>query len=102
LPGGWASESVQRGRDAGQWLRHLYEESRPRAQEEGIALPSFDEFWQQGCWNTARRSGRRSFSPIFAPIRSAIRSPRPPARLNSFPKPSPGLAIANARPSVVG
>ena len=35
-------------RDAGQWLRHLYEESRPRAQEEGIALPSFDDFWQQG------------------------------------------------------
>ena len=50
----------------------------------------------KGCWSTARRSGRRSFSPIFAPIRSAIRSPRPPARLNSFPPPSPGLAIVNA------
>ncbi len=89
-------EQFSEGRDAGQWLRHLYEESRPRAQEEGIALPSFEDFWQQGCWSTARRSGRRSFSPIFAPIRSAIRSPRPPARLNSFPPPSPGLAIVNA------
>lgn len=50
----------------------------------------------KGCWNTARRSGRKFFSPIFAPIRSAIRFPRPPAKLNSFPPPSPGLAIANA------
>ncbi len=33
-------EAFSEGRDAGQWLRHLYEESRPRAQEEGIALPS--------------------------------------------------------------
>lgn len=41
-------EAFSEGRDAGQWLRHLYEESRPRAQEEGIALPSFDDFWQQG------------------------------------------------------
>ncbi len=50
----------------------------------------------KGCWSTARRSGRKFFSPIFAPIRSAIRSPPPPAKLNSFPPPSPGLAIANA------
>lgn len=56
----------------------------------------------KGCWSTARRSGRKFFSPIFAPIRSAIRSPPPPAKLNSFPPPSPGLAIANAPPSVVG
>ncbi len=41
-------ELFSEGRDAGQWLRHLYEESRPRAQEEGIALPSFEDFWQQG------------------------------------------------------
>ncbi|VTO20711.1 biotin sulfoxide reductase [Klebsiella variicola] len=41
-------EQFSEGRDAGQWLRHLYEESRPRAQEEGIALPSFEDFWQQG------------------------------------------------------
>ncbi len=49
----------------------------------------------KGCWSTARRSGRKFFSPIFAPILSAIRSPPPPAKLNSFPPPSPGLAIAN-------
>lgn len=41
-------ERFSEGRDAGQWLRQIYEDSRPRAQEEGIELPSFDAFWQQG------------------------------------------------------
>ena len=41
-------ERFSEGRDAGQWLREIYEASRPRAREEGIALPSFDEFWRQG------------------------------------------------------
>nr|VXZ87266.1 Dimethyl sulfoxide/trimethylamine N-oxide reductase precursor [Klebsiella pneumoniae] len=94
-------EAFSEGRDAGQWLRHLYEESRPRAQEEGIALPSFDDFWQQGCWNTARRSGRK-FSRRFSRRSAALSALHPPAKLNSFPPPSPGLAIANAPPSVVG
>lgn len=89
-------EAFSEGRDAGQWLRHLYEESRPRAQEEGIALPSFDDFWQQGVLEYSAPERPQIFSPIFAPIRSAIRFPPPPAKLNSFPPPSPGLAIANA------
>ncbi len=88
-------EAFSEGRDAGQWLRHLYEESRPRAQEEGIALPSFDDFWQQGVLEYSAPERPQIFSPIFAPILSAIRSPPPPAKLNSFPPPSPGLAIAN-------
>ena len=41
-------ERFSEGRDAGQWLREIYEASRPRAQEEGITLPSFEAFWQQG------------------------------------------------------
>lgn len=86
-------EAFSEGRDAGQWLRHLYEESRPR---RVLRCPRSMTSGSKGCWNTARRSGRKFFSPIFAPIRSAIRSPPPPAKLNSFPPPSPGLAIANA------
>lgn len=37
------------GRDAMQWLRHMYEESRPSAERNGTALPPFDEFWEAGC-----------------------------------------------------
>lgn len=36
------------GRDAGQWLRLLYEESRPRAGSFAIELPDFEEFWREG------------------------------------------------------
>lgn len=36
------------GRDAGQWLRLLYEESRPRAGSFAIELPDFEEFWRDG------------------------------------------------------
>jgi biotin/methionine sulfoxide reductase len=31
-----------------QWIRRLYEENRTRVGELGIALPPFDEFWEQG------------------------------------------------------
>ena len=57
---------------------------RGRARGRGIALPSFDEFWRQGCWNTARRRNRRFSWRIFAPTRSAIRSLRLPARSSFF------------------
>ena len=36
------------GRDAGQWLRLLYEESRPRARSFSIELPEFEQFWHEG------------------------------------------------------
>lgn len=36
------------GRDAGQWLRLLYEESRPRARSFAIELPAFEQFWREG------------------------------------------------------
>ncbi|MEX6665972.1 molybdopterin guanine dinucleotide-containing S/N-oxide reductase [Pseudomonas sp. W2-17] len=36
------------GRDAGQWLCLLYEESRPRAGSFAIELPDFEEFWRKG------------------------------------------------------
>jgi biotin/methionine sulfoxide reductase len=36
------------GRDAGQWLRLLYEESRPRARNFAIELAEFEQFWHDG------------------------------------------------------
>lgn len=36
------------GRDARQWLRLLYEESRPRARSFAIELPAFEQFWREG------------------------------------------------------
>lgn len=41
-------EQFTEGRSAEQWLPALYEASRDRAQQDGIDLPAFDDFWQQG------------------------------------------------------
>lgn len=41
-------EAFTEGRDAGQWLRFLYEESRGRAEEFDIDLPAFEQFWRDG------------------------------------------------------
>ncbi len=43
-----AAERFTENRDVDQWLRHLYESSRPAAERLGIALPSFDRFWAEG------------------------------------------------------
>lgn len=89
-------EAFSEGRDAGSgYVISMRSQDRGRRRRV-LRCPRSMTSGSKGCWNTARRSGRKFFSPIFAPIRSAIRSPPPPARLNSFPPPSPGLAIANA------
>ncbi len=41
-------EVFTEGRDAGQWLRFMYEESRQRADSFGITLPDYDQFWRDG------------------------------------------------------
>ncbi|MCS5781410.1 hypothetical protein LNP24_17805 [Klebsiella pneumoniae subsp. pneumoniae] len=77
-------EAFSEGRDAGQWLRHLYEESRPRAQEEGIALPSFDDFWQQGVLEYSAPERPQIFSPIFRADPQRYPLSTPPAKLELF------------------
>jgi biotin/methionine sulfoxide reductase len=47
-------EVFSEGRDAADWLRHIYQLSVPRAQADGIELPEFDDFWQQGKLEYAR------------------------------------------------
>ncbi len=42
------------GRDAMQWLRHLYDESRERAAAHHIELPGFDSFWVEGRFEVPR------------------------------------------------
>jgi biotin/methionine sulfoxide reductase len=42
------------GRTEGEWLGAIYEEARPRAAEQGISLPSFNDFWASGKLEYAR------------------------------------------------
>lgn len=42
------------GRNEREWLQAIYEGARPRAQEQGITLPSFSAFWETGKLEYAR------------------------------------------------
>ncbi|MCS3430664.1 molybdopterin-dependent oxidoreductase [Klebsiella sp. BIGb0407] len=41
-------EEFTEGRSAEEWLPELYETSRGRAESDGITLPAFEDFWDQG------------------------------------------------------
>jgi biotin/methionine sulfoxide reductase len=41
-------EAFTEGRDEMEWLRHLYDRSRQDAARQGLELPPFDTFWEQG------------------------------------------------------
>ncbi len=41
-------EAYTEGRDAMAWLKHLYELSRVKSPEAGVAIPPFDAFWLAG------------------------------------------------------
>ncbi|MDF1895945.1 molybdopterin-dependent oxidoreductase [Rahnella contaminans] len=58
-------EEFSEGRDPAQWLRHIYEISRPRAEADGIELPDFEDFWQQGKMEYARPDTPQIFLKAF-------------------------------------
>jgi biotin/methionine sulfoxide reductase len=41
-------EAFTDGRDEMSWLKHLYETTRQGAQEAGVELPDFEQFWEAG------------------------------------------------------
>ncbi|MBO4221054.1 molybdopterin guanine dinucleotide-containing S/N-oxide reductase [Bradyrhizobium neotropicale] len=43
-----AAKVFAEGRDAAQWMRHLYEPTRRALAERGWEAPDFDEFWDRG------------------------------------------------------
>ena len=59
------AEQFTENRNPDQWLRHIYEESRPRAEEDGITLPAFDDFWEQGKLEFDRPSEPQIFLADF-------------------------------------
>ncbi|ARU95672.1 molybdopterin-dependent oxidoreductase [Tatumella citrea] len=53
------------GRNPEQWLKHIYEESRPRAELDGINLPQFDDFWELGKLEFDRPASPQIFLSAF-------------------------------------
>ena len=41
-------DAFSEGRDAEEWLRHIYDRARQSAAAQDVTLPSYDEFWEDG------------------------------------------------------
>lgn len=59
------ADKFSEGRNPEQWLKHLYEESRPRAELDGISLPKFDDFWELGKLEFDRPADPQIFLSAF-------------------------------------
>ncbi|WP_456309053.1 molybdopterin-dependent oxidoreductase [Serratia proteamaculans] len=64
-------------RDTRGWLEAMYNEARPRAQEEGIELPLFDAFWQRGKLEYPRPDTPQILLEAFRadPLRAPLSTP---------------------------
>jgi biotin/methionine sulfoxide reductase len=60
-------EAYTEGRDTMAWLKHLYELSRVKSAEAGVAIPAFAEFWQEG---TAEAKGESREPVMLAAFRA--------------------------------
>jgi len=45
------AEGFTEGRSEMEWLRHLYDRGRQRAAEQGVEMPDFDGFWEDGVFS---------------------------------------------------
>lgn len=69
------------GRDAMQWLRHLYEVARVRAGDFELTLPEFDQFWAEGLVHLPQPARRAVFLAEFRADPHAHPLPTPSGRI---------------------
>ena len=58
-------ENYSENRDAKAWVRHLYDDAKPRAQTAGVTLPDFDTFWEQGIIDLAKPGQYNNMLEMF-------------------------------------
>lgn len=89
------AEAYTEGRDTGQWLRHLYESARPRAEAQGIELPAFDEFWTAGRFDLPRPARPVVMLERFRADPAAYPLPTPSGRIELFSQTIAGFGYAD-------
>jgi biotin/methionine sulfoxide reductase len=75
------------GRDADEWVRHLYEVTRERLEARGVTVPGFDDFWTRGRVELPRRATKPDGD--FADLRADPRTyplPTPSGRIEILSK----------------
>ncbi|NBB11623.1 molybdopterin guanine dinucleotide-containing S/N-oxide reductase [Pseudomonas sp. SLFW] len=83
------------GRDAGQWLRFIYDESHQRANSFGIALPDYDQFWRDGLFEIDYPPSDTVLLQAFREDPVANRLPTPSGRIEIFSERIAGFGYAD-------
>jgi len=52
------SETFTEGRSSEEWLRHMYDVFKQQAAQDGVEVPSYEEFWQAGEFTYPQGDGR--------------------------------------------
>ncbi len=81
-----AGDAFTEGRDARDWLAHLYGEAAVRWAKAGVELPEFETFWAAG--GSLRAPNRSSASPRSAPTRWRMPWARRAGASSCFPSAS--------------
>lgn len=83
------------GRNAGQWLRFIYDESHQRADSFGIALPEYDQFWRDGLFEIDYPPSDTVLLQAFREDPVANRLPTPSGRIEIFSERIAGFGYAD-------
>ncbi|RMR01507.1 Trimethylamine-N-oxide reductase [Pseudomonas savastanoi pv. glycinea] len=89
------ADSFTEGRDASGWLRHIYEESRGRAEEFGIQLPDYDQFWRDGVFEVEYPEQDTVLLQAFRKDPDAHPLPTPSGRIEIFSERIAGFGYAD-------
>jgi biotin/methionine sulfoxide reductase len=77
-------ESFTEGRTAFEWLRHIYDKARERANPRVLEWPSFDEFWRRGYLETPEAQTPTVIFEEFRMNPDANPLPTPSGRIEIF------------------
>ncbi|MBX8605662.1 molybdopterin guanine dinucleotide-containing S/N-oxide reductase [Pseudomonas cichorii] len=83
------------GRDASAWLRHIYEQSRERAETFGVQLPDYEQFWRDGLFEVQYPETDMILLKPFRDDPQANPLPTPSGRIEIFSERIAGFGYAD-------
>ncbi|OCR23448.1 biotin transporter BioY [Pseudomonas syringae] len=89
------ADTFTEGRDASGWLRFIYEESRGRAQDFGVELPDYDQFWRDGLFEVAYPETDTVLLKPFRDDPDANPLPTPSGKIEIFSERIAGFGYAD-------
>ncbi|MBX8519353.1 molybdopterin guanine dinucleotide-containing S/N-oxide reductase [Pseudomonas cichorii] len=89
------ADAFTEGRDASAWLRHIYEQSRERAETFGVQLPDYDRFWRDGLFEVQYPETDMILLKPFRDDPQANPLPTPSGRIEIFSERIAGFGYAD-------